>query len=149
MTSYNSSTAIAYRYMASSLPYNAVLPGPSGSYLIVMVGTHSVNHIHILCQCNLIQELETSEFSCPLIGQHRIGHLITLTPLTLRPSFIFASVQEISAFAMGAVINLTKRQTLHISVCSIKSGTHTHHPQRIYLIQHLEMLIIMQTQHAS
>ena len=109
------------------------------------MATHSINHIHILCQYNLIQELETSEFSHLLIGQHRIGHLITHTPLTLRPSFVFASVQEISAFAMGAEINLTKRQTLHmISVCSMKSGAHTHHPQQIYLIQDLEMLIIMQ-----
>ena len=78
MTSYDSSTATACGYMASSLPYDPVLPGPSGSYLIALVGalvgTHSINHIHILCQCNVIQELETSEFSRLLIGQHRIGH---------------------------------------------------------------------------
>ena len=50
----------------------------------------------------------------------------------------------------GCRINLTKRENHHtISVCNMKSGECTRHLQRICLSQDLEMLIIMQIQHAS
>ena len=131
---------------ASSLPYDSVMPGPSGSYLPYSPVMYSYQpHPHPMSMrfstgIGDIRVQSPTQWSAP--------HLITLI-LTLRLSFVFASVQEISVFATGAERSSTRRQSRRIiCVCSMKSGAPIYHLRRICQTRDLEMRIIMQTQHA-
>ena len=84
-------------------------------FLIALLGTHSINHIHILCRYNLIQKLETSE--CSHLLSTILATSSPIPPFILRPSFVFAPVQEISAFCNRCRNKFDKKANPPYDIC--------------------------------